>query len=308
MEIGLGIASMGMNARPESFRRKAELGERLKFDALWIGDHVIIPHQINSPYPFGNRWPGRLAVEPDDNVFEPLATLGFLAGAVKTPKLGISVLVLPYRNPVVTTKAVTTLDVLSGGRVILGIGTGWMEEEFRILGAPPFAARGAVTDEYIQLYRELCTAESPNFQGVHYQLSDIGFFPKPVQKPYPPIWVGGNTMAAMKRAARLGDGWNPAGLTPQEVTEKRALLGRLCQEAGRNPDEVKISLRGMFRFADDQGTDRNPLHGNTQQMTDDLRRYQEAGVDHIIMVPLGRTDEELIEAIERIAKDVRPKL
>ena len=299
---------MGMHARPESFRRKAELGERLKFDALWIGDHVVIPHQISSPYPFGNRRPGRLAVEPSDNVFEPLATLGFLAGAVLTPKLGISVLVLPYRNPVVTTKAVTTLDVLSGGRVILGIGTGWMEEEFRILGAPSFAARGAVTDDYIQLYKELCTAESPNFQGAHYQLSDIGFFPKPVQKPYPPIWVGGNTMAAMKRAARLGDGWNPAGLTPQEVTEKRTLLGRLCQEAGRNPDEVKVSLRAMFRFADDQGTDRTPLHGNTQQMTDDLRRYQEAGVDHVIMVPLGKTDEDLIEAIERIAEEVRPKL
>ena len=308
MEIGLGIASMGINARPESFRRKAELGEQLKFDALWIGDHVIIPHQINSPYPFGNRWPGRLAVEPDDNVFEPLATLGFLAGAVKTPKLGISVLVLPYRNPIVTAKALATLDVLSEGRVILGIGTGWMEEEFLALNAPPFASRGAVTDEYIQIFKELCTAESPNFQGQHYQISGIAFFPKPVQKPYPPIWVGGNTLAAMKRAARLGDGWNPAGLTPKEVAEKRIILRRLCQEAGRNPDEVKISLRGMVRFTEGRGDNRSPLQGTTQQVTDDLRRYQEAGVEHIIMVPMGKTDEELIDVIERIAEEVRPKL
>lgn len=308
MEIGLGIASMGMAARPESFRRKAELAERLKYDALWIGDHVIIPYQINSPYPFGNQWPGRLAVEPGDNVFEPLATLGFLAGAVKTPRLGISVLVLPYRNPIVTTKAIATLDVLSEGRVILGVGAGWMEEEFLALEAPPFASRGEVTDEYIQIFKELCTTESPNFQGKHYQLSELAFFPKPIQKPYPPIWVGGNTLTAMKRAARLGNGWNPAGLTPHEVVEKRALLRRLCEDAGRSPDEVKISLRGMVRFTEGQGNNRNPLQGNTQQVTDDLRRYQEAGVDHAILVPLGRTDEELIDVIERIAEDVRPNL
>src|SRR3989304_4390958 len=145
---------------------------------------------------------------------EPLTLMSYRAAATKKIRLGTSVLIVPYRNPLVAAKMLATLDVLSGGRIILGAGVGWLPEGVAALGAPPFGERGRVTDEYIRLMRECWTKDRIDFQGAYYRVSDIVFLPKPVQKPAIPIWIGGHTEGALRRAGELGDGWHPIGLRP----------------------------------------------------------------------------------------------
>ena len=284
MKFGIGIPNQGPAAEREDMLRLARQAVELKFDSIWVGDHVFTPFRSEPLYPYNST--GRLSVEPTDNIFDPLITLAYIAGAVEAPVLGISVLVIPYRNPVVTAKMVATLDVLSGGRVVLGVGVGWQREEFELLGAS-YEDRGPVTDEYIQIFKELCTADEPFFEGKHYQISNIAFYPKPLQKPHPPVWVGGYSVAAIRRAVRLGDGWQPSNIDPPTLAKKMPTLRRLCQEMGRDPSSIDISTRvGGVRFGDAGPVDSGrpaPLSGTPQQILDGVRRYEELGVGHIVL-------------------------
>ena len=201
--FGTSMPSRGDMASPENLRTLAQRAESLGFDSVWVSDHIILPRKVDSFYPYAAD--GVATFRPDEDYYDPLATLNFLAGCTQKIRLGTHVLILPYRNPVVTAKMLSTLDVLSGGRVILGAGVGWMEEEFQALGLDTYAQRGAVTDEYIQLFKELWTKDEPEFQGEHYQLSGMGFMPKPVQKPHPPIvraCISEESMVAMGKAGR----------------------------------------------------------------------------------------------------------
>ena len=242
--FGTSMPSRGDMASPANLRTLAQRAESLGFDSAWVSDHIILPRSVDSFYPYAAN--GVATFRPDEDYYEPLAALNFLAGCTQKIRLGTHVLILPYRNPVLTAKMISTLDVLSEGRFILGAGVGWMEEEFKALGLDTFAQRGAVTDEYIQLFKELWTKDNPEFQGEHYQLSESGFQPKPVQKPHPPIWIGGHTNPAIRRAAKYGDGWMPIGLRPpailepEELAEKIARLQRLTFEAGRPEDAVSL--------------------------------------------------------------------
>ena len=189
MSFGFNLPFVGPLMTPENLRALATRAEELEFDHLWAADHIVLPTQVSSPYPYS---PTSVSpVDPAASFCEPMSVLCYLAGCTQRIKLGTHVLVLPYRNPVLTAKMVSTLDYLSGGRAILGIGAGWMEEEFKALGLNTFAERGAVTNEYIGILKELWTQDDPQFQGRHYQISGVKFNPKPVQKPHPPIWVGG---------------------------------------------------------------------------------------------------------------------
>ena len=161
MQFGIGLPNLSHIDPKDTLFRLAELAEELAFDAIWVSDHVFIPYQLEPNYPYSST--GRLGLEPTDHLLDPLITLSVMAGVAPTPRLGISVLIIPYRNPIVTAKMLVTLDVLSGGRVILGAGVGWMPEEFDALGAS-HADRGQVTDEYLQIFQELCTAEKPTFR------------------------------------------------------------------------------------------------------------------------------------------------
>ena len=249
---------------------------------------------------------------PDEDYYDPLATLNFLAGCTQKIRLGTHVLILPYRNPVVTAKMLSTLDVLSGGRVILGAGVGWMEEEFQALGLDTYAQRGAVTDEYIQLFKELWTKDEPEFQGEHYQLSGMGFMPKPVQKPHPPIWIGGHTNPAIRRAAEYGDGWMPIGLRPpailepEELAEKIARLRRLTVRAGRPEDAVSLCFSTGVTFDDSPGATRRMMSGRAEQIAADLRQYQDLGVRNFILGFPGESVAALDEAMEQFSKQVMP--
>lgn len=179
----------------------AQRAEHLGFDSVWLIDHIVIPQSVTSVYPYSPD--GVSTFDPSQPILEPLAGLSFLAGCTEHVRLGTAVLIIPYRPPLLTAKMLAILDVLSGGRLTLGAGVGWMAEEFQALGLDTFAKRGAVTDEYLRLFKEVWTNDTPVFKGRYSQVPEIGFLPKPVQQPHPPIWIGGHTGPALRRAATL---------------------------------------------------------------------------------------------------------
>ena len=308
--FGTSMPSRGDMASPENLRTLAQRAESLGFDSVWVSDHIILPRKVDSFYPYAAD--GVATFQPDEDYYEPLAALNFLAGCTQKIRLGTHVLILPYRNPVLTAKMLSTLDVLSGGRLILGAGVGWMEEEFQALGLDTYAQRGAVTDEYIQLFKELWTKDDPVFQGEHYQLSGTGFMPKPVQKPHPPIWIGGHTNPAIRRAAKYGDGWMPIGLRPpailepEELAEKIARLRRLTVRAGRPEDAVSLCFSTGVTFDDSPGATRSMMSGRAEQIAADLRQYQDLGVRNFILGFPGDSVAALDEAMEQFSKQVMP--
>ena len=202
MKFGIWVPNCRHLATPEIICRTAVRAEALGYDSIWVSDHVIVPDANLER--FGAA------------VYDPLITLAVAAGATKRVQLGTTVLIVPYRNPVVTAKMVSSLDALSGGRVVLGIGAGWLEEESSMLGVP-FAERGPMTDEYMAAMRELWTSPAPSFNGKYTQFSGLHFEPKPIQKPHPPIWVGGHARASLRRAAEIGAAWHPINRSAAEI-------------------------------------------------------------------------------------------
>jgi probable F420-dependent oxidoreductase len=211
VKIGLHLPHVGPLATRDGLSTFARLAEERGFDSLWVSDHVVVPRKLASRYPYSRD--GSFPVPPELPFLEPLATLLYVAGVTERAMLGTTILVIPMRNPIVTAKLLASLDVVSDGRLILGVGAGWMEEEFRML-AVPFEKRGARLDEYIQLFRKLWTEDNPSFHGKFWQIEEVGFAPKPVQKPCPPIWTGGHSAPALRRAGRLADAWHAVGVPP----------------------------------------------------------------------------------------------
>lgn len=309
MRFGVCFTNRGPLATAENMGRLARAAEDLGFDSFFVTDHIVIPTTSTSRYPYSTD--GRLDVEAAKHYLEPLALLCYLAGVTKRVRLGTSVLVLPYRNPVLAAKMIATIDYLSGGRVILGVGVGWWEEEFRALGLAYFKERGAVTDEYIRLFRELWMKEDPAFHGRFYQIAGVKFEPKPVQRPGPPIWIGGHTRAAVRRAAALGDGWHPIGLRPtinlfpEELAREVRTLHDLARQAGRDPKAITLTFRAPLRFGSGREGGR-PFTGTPAEAIEDVRQYARAGVSHVVFDPAGRTADEGIEVMARFAREVRP--
>ena len=175
-------------------------------------------------------------------------------------------MIVPYRNPLLTAKMLATLDVLSKGRLIVGAGVGWMEEEFELLGTPPFAERGAVTNEYLRAFIELWTQDDPVFEGRYTRFSGLTFLPKPVQKPYPPLWIGGQSRPAIRRAAEIGDAWHPVGaipatpLEPEELAVNLATLRGFAEGAGRDPSRIQVSMKApLYDASMDAGGNPPPV-------------------------------------------------
>tara|TARA_B100000809_G_scaffold199780_1_gene199873 strand:+ start:163 stop:1071 length:909 start_codon:yes stop_codon:yes gene_type:complete len=295
-------------AGPEQLRTVAQRAEDLGYDHVWVSDHIILPKKVDSFYPYAAD--GVATFKPDEPYYEPLAALNFIAGCTQRIRLGTHVLIIPYRNPVLTAKILSTLDVLSGGRLILGAGVGWMEEEFKAMGLDTYKERGAVTDEYLQIYKELWTKEDASFDGKYYQISDTGFEPKPVQKPHPPIWIGGHSGPAVRRAAKYGDGWMPIGLRPPAILEPEELAGKIARlrkltvEAGRPEDAVSLTFSTGVVFNDAAGSSRAWMQGNPEQVASDLRQYQDLGVSNFIINFEGSTVPELQENMERFSREV----
>jgi probable F420-dependent oxidoreductase len=312
MRFGFPIPTRGSMGSLETIRRLGRAADEYQFDSIWITDHIVIPKATKSKYPYAAD--GRLDLEAAQHYLDALTVLSYLAGVTERVALGSSVLILPYRNPVLVAKMIATLDVLSRGRVILGVGVGWMREEFQALNLTTFEERGAATDEYIQILRELWTKDWPSYRGRFYSLDEVRFFPKPVQKPHPPIWIGGHTKAAIRRAARLGDGWHPiglrppAGLLPDEYAKAVADLRSQAREAGRDPRTITLSFCAPIKFTDGAAsTVRTPFIGSRDQIVEDIRAYQRLGVSHLIFDFAGPSVDAIVEQLHRFAEEVRPE-
>jgi probable F420-dependent oxidoreductase len=219
MRYGFYLPTRGPTATRDGILVLAREGEQLGLHSAMIADHIVLPVESQSTYPYtlDGKHPSM------GDALETFSILGVVAGATERLRLVTSVLVLPYRNPVLTAKMAASLDVLSGGRLTLGVGAGWLKEEFEALNSPAFNARGAVTDEWITIFKQLWSQSPASFNGRFYRYSDIRCEPFPVQKPHPPIWVGGRSRAALRRTARHGDGWHPrsAPLPPSHCRRKR---------------------------------------------------------------------------------------
>ena len=316
MKYGFSMTNRGPLAKPDHLVTLARRAEELGFDTLFIPDHIVLPNSIASRYPYSatGQYPG----EGSQEALEQLTVLSFLAGATKTIRLVTSVMVVPHRSPLLAAKMLSTLDVLSKGRLVVGVGAGWMREEFEALGLPPFEERGAVTDEYIAIFKELWTSDRPSFQGKYCSFDDLAFLPKPVQQPHPPIWVGGESPAAIRRAARHGDGWYPIGrnpVYPLETSEQVAgglkRFGAAVRRAGRDPKDIDI----VYRIPDyhlqespaGPSAGRQPFQGTAADIAGDIRAYEEMGVGRLVVDFRNVGDvAAMLQTIEEFATVVRP--
>jgi len=294
MEFGIHLPHLGRNVGRDSLIDFARAVEAAGYASGWVSDHVCWPAHIESKYPYSDD--GSFAPAPDMGWLDPIGTQLFVAGATSTLRLGFTVLILPYRQPVVTAKQLATLDVLSGGRLILGCGIGWMAEEAAILGMP-WDHRGARTNEQLALFECLFTQSTPKFSGKFYELPEVGFEPKPIQSPVP-VWVGGNTDPAYRRAARHGSGFH-AAFEPREVVAAgwRQVL-RYTEELGRDPAAMTLSVRV---YLDTVGSmpHAKSLFGSVAQMQDQVAEWAAIGVSHLVLDPVapggiaGRRDAAL---------------
>lgn len=312
MDFGLHLPASSATVTAEDLVCFAQQAEALGFYCLTVADHVIVPKNISVPYPYtvDGKYPGT------GYHLETLMTMGFLAGTTKRIRFITSVMILPYRNPIVTAKMLASLDVLSGGRVIVGAGVGWMKEEFETIRTEPFEERGKVTDEYIAAFRELWTSDNPSFSGKYCSFSNILFLPKPVQKPTIPIWIGGHSKQAIRRAARLGDGWHPIGgvptipLEPEDIARDMSMLREYAAKAGRDPKNIRVALKGSLFDREKQITPgkRRRFIGNAEEVASDIRDYRAVGVDTMIFDVRQPSIAETLERMEWMAKEVFPQI
>lgn len=298
MKFGVCIPHYGRPIDANGLTEMAVKSEQMGFDSVWVTDHIIVPHVI----------PDRPDIVYRYNMLEPLTLLAHLGAVTKRVNIGTSVIILPYRNPVVLAKAIATADVLSKGRVIFGAAIGWMEGEFQALGAP-FANRGQVSNEYLRLLKELWTNPNPTFQGKYFQFSEVTFSPMPAQKPHPPIWIGGRSRAGVRRAVEFGDFWHPSQMGPQEVVKMAAYLRRYSASVGREtPPQLSVRGRALTFSNTVTSGDRLPLQGTTEDIIADVQEYAEAGVSHLIMEIAGDTYADKLRAMERFMKEVKPRV
>ncbi|MGH7045317.1 MAG: LLM class F420-dependent oxidoreductase [Stellaceae bacterium] len=310
MRYGFYLPTRGPTATRDGILALAREGERLGLNSAMIADHVVLPVESGSTYPY--TLDGKHPSEGD--ALETFSILGVVAGATERLRLVTSVLVLPYRNPVLTAKMAASLDVLSGGRLTLGVGAGWLEEEFTALGSPPFAARGAVTDEWITIFKQLWSRSPASFEGRFYRYAEIRCEPFPLQKPHPPIWVGGHSRAALRRAARHGDGWHPVGavaaspLPPQQMRAHLDTLQRLTAAEGRDFSALTISYKAPLYDIGMPSPDgsRRPFSGEPGQIADDIRTFAAIGVHELVFDCRGRSIAESVERLQWFAGDVIP--
>ena len=317
MQFGFGAPVSGALARPQSLARICAGGEAAGYDYCTISDHVVIPRDIEAKYPYSDT--GEFPSRSRGDRHEQLAAVAFIAGKTEKLRLVTSVTVVPHRPAVLLAKMLATIDVLSAGRLVWGIGAGWMKEEFEALGLPPFPERGAVTDEYILACKELWTSDSPQFHGRYADFANILFEPKPVQQPHPPVWVGGESGPALRRTAKLGDGWYPIGTNPQHRLDsmKRFAAGverlrRLVREAGREPGAVALAYRitgwGKALPARADDGERRLFSGDIADIVADLRAFKEFGVGHVDFNFDGDTAEAMLANMRRFRDDVLAKV
>jgi probable F420-dependent oxidoreductase len=289
---------LGFEATPEAIIASAKKAEALGFDAVFVNDHIIVDHSPRSA--------------PWTNTYDPLVALSFIAANTTRIGLGVSVLIMPYRNPVASAKSLATIDRMSGGRLVAGVGAGWNEAEFNALGVP-FHERGARTTEYLRIWQACWAPGTVSFAGKFFAFADMHVSPKPLQQPHPPIWIGGASDAAMRRAAIFAAVWQPTPMPVTDLVERQAALCRACDRIGREqPPETRMSFRVEFSpitgNAPPAGAGRPIGHGTPAEVAADLQRYrEEAGLTAFQINLHGCHDlGQLIDSMDCFMRDVKP--
>ena len=291
MKYGVQLAGGAAISGRDAIRRIATAAEELGYDSLLIGDHIVVPKRITAPWPYDEYVGGKTpyGVYTEMEWLDPFDTMAFLAGVTEKVRLGISVLIVPYRHPFDVARRVATVDLLSGGRFVLGIGVGWLEDEFRLLGIP-FRERAQRTREYIGMMKALWTQEKPRFSGKFVELNeDVNILPQPLQKPHPPIWVGGESQPALKRVVDLGNGWHIGLILPERIPAKLEQLKTMMEQAGRNFSELELTALAAA--------------GRTSPA--EIRAYRDAGVHVLYLLPLSRSPEDLIKEMQVFARQMK---
>jgi probable F420-dependent oxidoreductase len=311
MQYGFSLPVRGNLATHDGITAIARHGERLGFTYATMADHIVFPVAVESKYPYdatGNH-------PSTGDALDPLSLMAFAAGRTTTLRFVTSVLILPHRNPVLAAKMIATIDVLSQGRVTLGIGVGWLREEFAALGAADFDRRGAVSDEYLAIFKKLWSPGPVSHQGTYYSFETLRCEPLPVQRPHPPIWVGGHSKAALRRTARHADGWHPIGtvataeLRPPAFAALLDDLKRMTEQEGRDYAGITIAFVPRLREtpAPIDAGDRMPFSGSADQVIGDIDTYRRLGVSHLSFDFRGPTLAGTLERMDWFATEVMAK-
>ena len=295
MKIGICLPNNWGVEDVQSIFRIATRAEDLGFDSVWVSEHVF-----NVSYVFN-----RIGSRP---YYDPMTILSYVAAITKRVRLGTSVLVLPYHNPIRLAKTAATLDVMSGGRLMLGVGVGVIEQELNAMNSP-FAERGAISDETIAIMKELWTKDDPIYEGRYHSFSGMKFTPKPRQKPHIPLLIGGVSDAAIRRAVRVGNGWHSTTIPPEELSRRLRYLNERAEAAGRDMSEIPVSVRldiGTPRSAGSATANSYSLGTDPGEILQNARAFEGLGVDEIVISPTTGDAEELLAALEMLAKDIAP--
>jgi probable F420-dependent oxidoreductase len=282
MRVGLFLPSISPYATPEYLAAFAGAAEEHGFASVWLGEHVVFVDEYDSKYPYAAD--GRVGLPPDSGMLGLFPTVGFLAATTTRLRIGTAICLVPQRNPVYTAQDVATADWLSGGRLDFGVGIGWLREEFRALGVP-WEERAARTEEYLEIMRRLWCDDVSEYEGRFHRLTPCRMNPKPTQKPHPPIYFGGETDAALRRVARLGDGWHGFNHSPETAATHVARLEGFLAEAGRTRSDIDVTVAAYLR----------PVEPT------ELAAYRDAGVDQLVLSAFGTGAHDVRDVIATLA-------
>lgn len=308
MQLGVFLPVSGRAAVPEVLTDAARQAERLGFDSVWAAERLVNPWEMGTKYPYkaDEQW----FVPPESPFLETLTVLTFLAGVTEKVRLGASVIVLPYRHPLFTARVATSIDTLSKGRLILGVGIGWMPEEFAALGVP-FKDRAGMSHEQLEIFNLLWSEERPRFDGRYYQFEPVAVNPRPVQEPRFPIWIGGESEPAQRRVAKYGDAWFSyfIKIAPSELVGRFEQVRGWAVEAGRDADAIKLCCCRPIEVTE-KPVPQEPdiLRGTPEQLAEALGAYRDAGVQHIALQFMKGRWPERKEQIERFGLETIPAL
>jgi probable F420-dependent oxidoreductase len=313
MQLGFNLPISGPTSTPRDMSRVALEGEAMGYDYLTLTDHVVLPDMSVPGYPYSES--GEFMSNAPTTRHEQLTATAFIAAKTQRIRLVLAVMVVPHRPAVLAAKMLTTIDVLSEGRLVVGIGAGWLKAEFDAVVTTPFAERGAVTDEYLEAFRALWTEPHARYEGRYTRFSDLVFEPRPVQKPHPPIWVGGESGPSLRRAARFGDAWYPIGSNNKHLLDTLprlaagiARLRKLTADAGRDPASVSVVYR-VKRYGDAvppvaSDGERRLFSGSIEDIVADLRGLRDLGVTAIDVEVEGHDADETLTNMRRFKETI----
>jgi probable F420-dependent oxidoreductase len=318
MKFGLSVPFRGPLANASDIRDIAQAAERFGYDIIAVSDHLVVPARVEANYPYSESGEFAWTADGSADCMEQFTLLAWLAAITNKVRLLTSVAVIPHRNPIFMAKSIATTDQLSGGRVNLGVGAGWMREEFEALNLPDFDARGRVTNEYIEIMRLLWREKVATFKGEFMSFADVQADPKPAQAGGPPVWVGGESLPALRRTVALGDTWYPFGSNPrfrmdtiEAYVKRRDRLFGLAEEAGRDPGDIELTYNCAFHneaaqpFPGDR-PGRLTFTGTPEERAGDIQALGQTGVTTMMVNVTAGDRNAMLDRMQAFSEDVMP--